>query len=73
MSDTAETMEKGMKCLLDQLGVIETERFISTIIREQFDYTKWRRTYFADATVKDINRAAVSYAEEHPFPRQDRS
>lgn len=65
--NSAEIMERGMSCLLEQLGVIETEKFISTIIRERFDYTKWRRAYFGDASVKEINQEAVAYAHEHPF------
>ena len=66
-SNTAEVLERGMSCLLDQLGVVETERFISIIIRERFDYTKWRKDFFSDASVEDINRAAVAYAEKDTF------
>ena len=36
---TAEIMSKGMKCLMEQLGVVEAERFVATVIRERFDYT----------------------------------
>ena len=56
-----------MSCLLEQLGVAETEKFISVLIRERFDYTKWRRTFFGDAGVKEINKETVAYALEHPF------
>jgi hypothetical protein len=31
---------EGMKVLLEHLGKVEAERFISLIIREPFDYTK---------------------------------
>ena len=66
-SNTAEIMEKGMACLLENLGEIETERFISVIIRERFDYTKWRKTYFGDMSVTELNSAATAYSQEHPF------
>lgn len=66
-SNTAEIMEKGMACLLENLGEIETERFISVIIRERFDYTKWRKTYFGDMSVTELNSNATAYAQEHPF------
>ena len=33
---TAEIMSKGMKCLMEQLGVVDTERFVATVIREKF-------------------------------------
>lgn len=39
----------------------------SVMIREKFDYTKWRRDYFGDISVEDLNEAAVAYAKQHPF------
>jgi hypothetical protein len=40
--------------LIETYGNVETERFISLIIREPFDYTKWRRERFDDQSVEDI-------------------
>ena len=65
--NTAEIMEKGMTCLLESLGPVETERFISIIIRERFDYTKWRKDFFGDAGVEELNSAAAAYAQSHPI------
>ena len=45
MSST-ELLDKGITCLIEKMGVIEAERFISIIIREKSDYTKWRQRYF---------------------------
>ena len=67
MNNTTDIMERGMSCLLEKLGTIETERFIATIIRERFDYTKWRRDHFGDATIEELNAAAASYDSAHPF------
>jgi len=50
---TAEIMDRGINCLLEKLGSVETERFISVRIRERFDYTKWRRQYFDDVDAKN--------------------
>jgi len=66
-TNTAEVMDRGLNCLLKQLGVIETERFISIIIREKFDYTRWRNNLFGDASVEEINDAAAAYDMAHPF------
>ena len=66
-TSTAEIMDKGISCLLDNLGSVETERFISVIIRERFDYTKWRRQYFDDLSADEFNDAAVAYGKEYPF------
>ena len=65
--NTADIMEKGMTCLLENLGTVETERFISVIIRERFDYTKWRKEYFGDASVEELNSSAAAYAQSDPI------
>ena len=52
---TAEIMKKGMDCLIQNLGIIETEQFISVIIREQFDYTKWQREYFDQIPKEELD------------------
>lgn len=66
-ANTIDIIDQGYECLLETLGTIGTERFISTIIRERFDYTKWRREQFGNESIEDINAAAVKYAKEHPF------
>ncbi len=43
--NTIEVIERGMKCLSDNIGAKETEIFIATILRERFDYTQWRHTF----------------------------
>ena len=42
-ANMVEIMNKGMKCLTDQMGIVEAEQFIFLIIKEKFDYTKWQR------------------------------
>ena len=74
MNSTTEIMERGISCLLEKLGTIETERFISTIMRERFDYTKWRKDHFVDMTVDELNSAAADYDSVHPFhPRKSQA
>ena len=70
MISDIEIMDKGLACLLEKLGVIETERFISVINREKFDYTKWQRNRFAYMNSEEFNEAAVAYAKENPFHRE---
>jgi hypothetical protein len=41
--------------------------FISLIIREKFDYTRWQREYFDKMEPDQFNKEAVNYAKEHPF------
>ena len=42
MTDT-ELKIKGFNALVHTLGEVEAERFISLILREPFDYTKWQK------------------------------
>ena len=64
-TNTLEIMNEGMNCLLKELGVIKTEQFISVLIREQFDYTKWQQNLFENMGVEELNEAAAKYAEEN--------
>ena len=66
-ASTIEIMNKGMKCLTDHMGVVEAERFISVIIRERFDYTKWQREYFDSKKPEEISREAVEHEKAHPY------
>ena len=66
-TSTSEIMNKGMKCLTEQLGIIEAEQFISIIIREKFDYTKWQREYFDAKTPEEISNEASQFEKSHPF------
>lgn len=67
ISSTVDIMNRGMECLTKSLGVIEAERFISTVIREKFDYTKWQREYFDSMAPGEFQRKALEYAQNHPY------
>ena len=66
-ASTAEIMDRGISCLIEQLGMIETERFISVLLREKSDYTKWRQRYFADVSSDEFHPAAVEYGRANPL------
>jgi hypothetical protein len=63
MRNTAVILNDGMTCLLEKLGVLETEIFISHISRESFDYTAWQKQHYATISVQELNRKAVEYAK----------
>jgi adenylylsulfate kinase-like enzyme len=44
----------AINVLLENLGEVDTERFISMIKRETFDYTEWRRGLFKNKTINEI-------------------
>ena len=51
---------EGMKILLDGLGRVDAERFISLIIKEPFDYTKWQNDLFEDEDVRSLSSKAMN-------------
>lgn len=61
MSSNAELKSKAINILLDSLGVIETERFISMIQEEKFDYTKWQQNLDIGNSVRSISQAAMNH------------
>ena len=67
MDSTAVIMEKGINILLENLGVLETEQFISTLLKEPFDYTEWSRGHYAGVDLHEFNMRAVEYDKNNPL------
>ena len=66
ITDTALRQE-GMRVLLEKLGKVDAERFITLIIREPFDYTQWQRGLFPDSSIDELNAEAMRYYnQQHP-------
>lgn len=66
-TESIALMNRGMQCLVKELGDIAAEEFISMLLRERFDYTVWQKEYFKDVSLDEINEAAAKYDEEHPW------
>ncbi|MBI2570965.1 MAG: hypothetical protein HYV63_28505 [Candidatus Schekmanbacteria bacterium] len=58
MTDT-EIRHMGLRALVDALGTVEAERFVSLIQREPFDYTAWQRQLWDERSVDEISAAAM--------------
>ncbi|MDR0794014.1 MAG: hypothetical protein LBE82_11955 [Chitinophagaceae bacterium] len=71
MHTTANIMNDGINCLVEKLGIIETEIFISQLIREPFDYTQWQKDHYADMSVSELNEKAVAYAKNNPIAKKE--
>ncbi len=65
MRTKEQIMSDGYKCLLEKLGPVELGVFISTIKREKFDYTEWRKDKFDGKSLDELLDEAVEYAKEH--------
>lgn len=67
MGNTVEILDQGFACLVDHMGVIDAEYFISLIKRDDFDYTVWQREYFDKMESGEFAAKASSCADRHPF------
>jgi len=59
-----EVKTMGIEILIAKLGEVEAERFISLIIREPFDYTKWQRNLWENKSVEEISKLAMASRKE---------
>ena len=51
---------EGMNALSRTLGAVDTERFISMVKRDTFDYTEWRRGLWNDMSIEEVFEEASS-------------
>ena len=56
-----EIRKKGLRVLIDALGNVNAEKFISLIIREPFDYTEWQSELWNDTSIGQISEDAMKY------------
>jgi hypothetical protein len=63
MTDT-ELRVRGMRVLMDTLGLVEAERFIALVLREPFDYTEWQKDLWADKSIEEIIAMADKVREK---------
>jgi hypothetical protein len=54
MMNEAILKETIIQHLINTFGNVETERFISSMQRKSFDYSKWRRDKFDDVSVTEV-------------------
>lgn len=59
MKTDNELRVQGFQTLVDMLGLVEAERFITLVLREPLDYTKWQKDLWPDQSVEEISRAAM--------------
>ena len=67
MTNSAVLLDKGMRCLTSELGLVEAEQFVYLLLSEPFNYTEWRKdNLFVGMNVDEISRAADKYCKENP-------
>lgn len=58
ITDT-EIRVQGIETLVKTLGELNAERFITLLLREPFDYTKWQRNLWADKNIEEVSQMAM--------------
>jgi len=61
--------ELGVRCmnvLIEGVGPVEAERFISIVNREHFDYTEWQKNLFTGETVRSLGAKVMAFAAPNP-------
>ncbi len=64
MTTDTEIRLRGMRALIDALGLVEAERFVLSINREKFDYTTWRQQGLPDLSIEQIAARAKQLSAE---------
>ncbi len=71
MTSDTELRIRGLRALVDALGTVEAERFISLVLREPFDYTTWQRELWVVQSVEQISKAAMELRSALPNKRME--
>lgn len=69
ITDT-EIKIKGIEVLINSLGEVDTERFISLVMREPFDYTKWQRSLWVDKSVRELSAMAIKFRKKSKIQKK---
>lgn len=63
ISTTADNIvvEKGMRSLINAMGVVDAERFIAIMNREKANYDDWRTSYFGKMTPEEYEKGLLEF------------
>lgn len=65
MKSDTEIKQEGLKILIEKLGEIEAEKFITLILRQPFDYTKWQKGLWKDKKIEELSKEAMDYKNKN--------
>ncbi len=67
ITDT-EIKQKGLGVLLEALGEVDAERFITLLNRDPFDYTTWQKSLYDNITVRELSTKAMQFRKTSEPP-----
>ena len=59
MKTDALIKQDGFKAIFEKLDIVEAERFIVLIRRENFDYTEWRKDLWENLSIEELSAKAM--------------
>ncbi len=60
-------LTKCAAVLCEQVGIVETERFIYLVRSEAFDYTKWQREHYDAISPDEFDAALEQFSSKNEF------
>jgi len=51
---------EGFQALAEKLDLLEIERFVMLLKRENYDYTEWRKDLFENLSIEELSKRAMS-------------
>jgi hypothetical protein len=63
INETALRIE-AIDLLIKTFGVLDTERFITSIKSNNFDYTEWHKNLWKDKSIEEIHTMATEFAKK---------
>ena len=66
MNTDTEIRMRGLRALVEALGQVEAERFITLMLRDPFDYTSWQRQLWIEKSVEELSKAAMEWRRAAP-------
>ena len=64
MKTDAEVMHRGFESIFSSLGMVDAERFIMLIKRDQFNYTEWQKQLWPGESVESLSALAQKNWDE---------
>ena len=64
MANEAVLRKTTTQYLVDKFGIIETERFISSIKKDPMDYTQWRKKLYESMSAEEVSAKAMAYQKQ---------
>ena len=58
MKTDSKIINTGFESIFSTLGMVDAERFIMLLKRDQFDYTEWQKNLWPDETVESLSEKA---------------